>query len=61
MEGENAVISGLYSDSSSTLVREFAYKVYLHPDSHQEYLLTQLLSCRNHLAKICGFETYSER
>mgnify|MGYP005983669335 CR=1 FL=1 len=55
------MISGLYADSSNPLVREMAYKIFLYPDQNQEYLLNQLLSSRDELAKACGFSTYSER
>lgn len=60
-EGENILVSGLYADSVNPLAREIAYKIFLHPDEHQDYLLTELLKSRNELAKVCGFDTYSER
>lgn len=38
-----------------------AYKIYYYPDKHQEYLLENLTAARYDLAKICGFNSYSER
>lgn len=55
------VISGLYADSSNASAREAAYKLFLHPNSHQEYLLSEMLKARQELAKICGFKTYAHR
>ena len=42
-------------------VREAAYRIFLHPDQHQIEILDYLLSARNQLAKLVGFETYSHR
>ncbi|KAF7397415.1 hypothetical protein HZH68_008637 [Vespula germanica] len=55
------LVSGLYTDSSNTTVREAAYKLFLYPDKQQEYLLVKLLNCRHQLAQICGFPTYVHR
>lgn len=61
VDGENVLVSGLYTDSQSALAREAAYRLYLYPDSHQEQLLSDLLRCRYELARTCGFETYAHR
>lgn len=42
-------------------VREAAYKIFLHPDKHQEDLLNNLLLCRYNLAKLVGFPTFAHR
>lgn len=55
------LVSGLYTDSSNTSVREAAYKLFLYPDKQQDYLLVKLLNCRHQLAQICGFPTYVHR
>ncbi|XP_043671973.1 mitochondrial intermediate peptidase [Vespula pensylvanica] len=55
------LVSGLYTDSSNTTVREAAYKLFLYPDKQQEYLLVKLLNSRHQLAQICGFPTYVHR
>lgn len=60
-DGSNVIINGLHGESSNPLVREFAYRIFLNPDEHQEELLFQLLTLRNQLAQKCGFSTYSER
>lgn len=50
-----------FFNSLAFQVREVAYKVFLHPDSHQEQLLTALLSARHQLAHLVGFDTYAHR
>ncbi|XP_076264935.1 mitochondrial intermediate peptidase [Rhynchophorus ferrugineus] len=60
-DNDKVIISGLYTDSSSSVAREMAYRIFLHPDPHQEDILTHLLEARDQLAKICGFNSYSER
>lgn len=60
-EGDNVIVSGLYSNSSDPRAREVAYRVYLYPDQEQDYLLTQILNNRYELAQICGFPTYAHR
>ena len=42
-------------------VREAAYRIFLHPDSHQEDLLQSLLTARHQLACLVGFDTYAHR
>ncbi|OAD56054.1 Mitochondrial intermediate peptidase [Eufriesea mexicana] len=61
-EKDNKVyVQGLYIDSSSYLLRETAYRIFLYPDDQQEYLLQELLNCRHTLATLCGFSSYAHR
>lgn len=60
-DGDKVIVSGLYADSPNELAREAAYKIYLHPDQHQDYLLTEMLQSRHTLAAICGFPTFAHR
>lgn len=60
-EGDSIVVSGLFPESDNELVRESAYKIFLHPDQHQNDLLVDLLLCRKDLAQLCGFKSYAER
>ncbi|GFO22775.1 mitochondrial intermediate peptidase [Plakobranchus ocellatus] len=60
-DGNNVMVTGLFSDHYSSLVREAAYRIFLHPDPHQSEILDYLLTARNQLAKLVGFETYSHR
>ncbi|XP_017785977.1 PREDICTED: mitochondrial intermediate peptidase [Nicrophorus vespilloides] len=60
-DGDNVLVSGLNAESTNPVARELAYRIYLHPDPHQDYLLTELLKARHELAVICGFQTYAER
>lgn len=59
--GEHILVSGLYTDSPNPLAREMAFRIFLHPDKKQDYLLSNLLMCRHELARVCGFNTYAER
>lgn len=59
--GDEILVSGLYTDSSNPAAREMAYRIFLHPDPHQDLLLNELLKARNELANICGFSTYADR
>ncbi|XP_059173011.1 mitochondrial intermediate peptidase-like isoform X2 [Physella acuta] len=61
LDGDNIMVTGLFSDHYSSLVREAAYRIFLHEDSHQESLLQSLLTARHRLANLVGFETYSQR
>lgn len=61
MDGDNVMVTGLFSEHYSDMVREAAYRIFLYPDSHQEDLLTALLSARHQLANLVGFPTYSHR
>ena len=61
-EGEDLItFSSLCSDNPNPWLRETAYKTFLHPDPHQEQLLSTLLSSRLRLANVCGFKSYAER
>lgn len=60
-DGDDILISGLFADSSDPIAREMAYKIFLHPESSQEKLLTRMLQARYELATICGFPTYAHR
>lgn len=51
----------MYADSTNSLAREAAYRLFLYPDKHQEELLKSLLEARHELAMICGFETFAHR
>lgn len=61
IDGDNIVVTGLYADAHMEITREAAYKIFLHPDQHQEYLLTELLTRRHEMATICGFKSYAHR
>lgn len=61
VEGDNVLVSGLYADSGSAVARETAYRLFLFPDQHQEYLLSELIKCRHELATTCDFPTYAHR
>lgn len=60
-EGDNVLISGLYTNSNNAQAREAAYRLFLYPGAHQEEFLSDLLKCRHALAKTCGFKTYAHR
>ncbi|XP_055374627.1 mitochondrial intermediate peptidase [Condylostylus longicornis] len=61
VEGDKIYVSGLYTDSSSSVAREAAYRLFLYPDHNQEKLLEDLIKYRYILATICGFDTYADR
>ncbi|XP_074657547.1 mitochondrial intermediate peptidase-like [Tubulanus polymorphus] len=61
LDGDNIRVTGLYSDHHNEKIREAAYRIFLHPDQHQEEILLELLERRNELAEITGFRTYSQR
>jgi hypothetical protein len=61
VDGDQVLVTGLYADSPNAMVREAAYRIYLHPDKHQEYLLNEMLTSRHELAQLCGFSTFSHR
>ncbi|XP_017463743.1 PREDICTED: mitochondrial intermediate peptidase [Rhagoletis zephyria] len=60
-EGDNVLVSGLYTNSSNNQARETAYRLFLQPSQQQDQLLSDLLLCRHELARTCGFETYAHR
>lgn len=43
------------------MARETAYRLFLYPDDHQEYLLSELIKSRHELARTCDFSTYAHR
>jgi intermediate peptidase len=61
VDGDQVLVTGLYADSPNVMAREAAYRIFLHPDKHQEYLLSEMLSSRHELAQLCGFATFSHR
>uniref|UniRef100_A0A8C8VHM2 Mitochondrial intermediate peptidase n=1 Tax=Pelusios castaneus TaxID=367368 RepID=A0A8C8VHM2_9SAUR len=61
VEGDEVQISDLHVDCSDDLVREAAYKIFLYPDAKQLHILAELLSSRNHLAQLVGYDTFAHR
>jgi intermediate peptidase len=61
VDGEHIILNGLHVDSASDLVREAAYKIYYWDEPEQEKLLSELLSSRHHLARLCGYDTFASR
>lgn len=59
--GDNVMVTGLFTDHPSDLVREAAYRIYLHPNHEQTQLLEALLAARSELAQLTGFATFSTR
>lgn len=58
---DEVIVSSMQSDCSQEKVREAAYRIYLYPDNHQEFLLQELLKVRRELAVTCGFPSYAHR
>ncbi|XP_053404674.1 mitochondrial intermediate peptidase-like [Mercenaria mercenaria] len=61
VEGGATFINSLQSEHFSEAIREVAYRIYLHPNSYTEDLLTDMLQGRKLIAKLTGFETFAER
>ncbi|XP_053168432.1 mitochondrial intermediate peptidase [Hemicordylus capensis] len=61
VEGNYAQISSLSADSPDDLVREVAYKVFLYPNAQQLHCLEELLTSRDHLAQLVGYDTFAHR
>lgn len=61
IDGDNVLVTGLFADAHNEMTREAAYKIFLYPDQHQEYLLTELVNNRHETAKLCGFSSYAHR
>ena len=59
--GDGVMVTGLFADHPSDLVREAAYRIYLHPDESQTRLLESLLEARSELALLTGFPTFASR
>ncbi|KAM6987943.1 mitochondrial intermediate peptidase-like [Tautogolabrus adspersus] len=60
-EGSFVQVGGLHADSPDDLVREIAYRIFLHPNADLMDCLEELLKCRYKLAKLVGYETYGHR
>ncbi|XP_053925551.1 mitochondrial intermediate peptidase [Cuculus canorus] len=60
-EGNYLQVAGLHADCSDDLVREAAYKIFLYPDAGQLNCLEELLTSRNSLAQLVGYETFAHR
>ncbi|KAL6067271.1 hypothetical protein STEG23_006109 [Scotinomys teguina] len=60
-DGSYVVIDGLHAEASDDLVREAAYKIFLYPNAGQLKCLEELLSCRDLLANLVGYSTFSHR
>nr|XP_045596274.1 mitochondrial intermediate peptidase-like [Procambarus clarkii] len=61
IDGDNVVVTGLHADAHTEITREAAYKIFLHPDPHQEVLLMEMINGRHEMATICGFPSYAHR
>ena len=58
---DKIIVNSPCSDSSNSLLREEAYKAfYMHTNDHL-VVLENLLTCRNQLANLLGFQSYAER
>ncbi|AWO99428.1 putative mitochondrial intermediate peptidase [Scophthalmus maximus] len=60
-EGSFIQVGGLHADSPDDLVREIAYRIYLHPNADLMNCLEELLKCRYKMAKLVGYESYGHR
>ncbi|KAM9566238.1 mitochondrial intermediate peptidase isoform 2-T2 [Guaruba guarouba] len=60
-EGNYLQIAGLHADCPDDLVREAAYKIFLHPNTEQLRRLEELLASRNSLAQLVGYDTFAHR
>ncbi|KAM9852940.1 mitochondrial intermediate peptidase-like [Aulostomus maculatus] len=60
-EGSFIQVGGLHADSPDDLVREIAYRIYLHPNADLMECLEELLTCRYKLATLVGYESYGHR
>ncbi|XP_065534601.1 mitochondrial intermediate peptidase isoform X2 [Lathamus discolor] len=60
-EGNYLQIAGLHADCPDDLVREAAYKIFLHPNAEQLSRLEELLASRNSLAQLVGYDTFAHR
>uniref|UniRef100_A0A8D0ZIP1 Mitochondrial intermediate peptidase n=1 Tax=Sus scrofa TaxID=9823 RepID=A0A8D0ZIP1_PIG len=59
--GDHVVVDGLRAEAPDDLVREAAYKIFLYPNAGQLKCLEELLSNRDLLAKLVGYESFSHR
>lgn len=61
LHGDSVMVTGLFSDHYSDLIREAAYKIFLQHNSHQSELLDALLHARFAVAQLVGFPTFAHR
>ncbi|XP_061073177.1 mitochondrial intermediate peptidase-like [Conger conger] len=60
-DGGYVQIGGLHADCPDDLVREAAYKIFLYPSAALLQCLEELLSCRNELAQLVGYQSFAHR
>uniref|UniRef100_A0A6I8P1N3 Mitochondrial intermediate peptidase n=1 Tax=Ornithorhynchus anatinus TaxID=9258 RepID=A0A6I8P1N3_ORNAN len=60
-DGDHAQVSSLHAESPDDLMREAAYKIFLHPHSGQLNCLEELLRSRDSLAQLVGYSTFAHR
>ncbi|NXL59064.1 MIPEP peptidase, partial [Chordeiles acutipennis] len=60
-EGNYLQVAGLHADCPDDLVREAAYKIFLYPNAEQLSRLEELLTSRNNLAQLVGYDTFAHR
>ncbi|NXH28448.1 MIPEP peptidase, partial [Myiagra hebetior] len=60
-EGNYLQVAGLHADCPDDLVREAAYKIFLHSNAQQLARLEELLASRNSLAQLVGYDTFAHR
>ncbi|XP_051535412.1 mitochondrial intermediate peptidase-like [Myxocyprinus asiaticus] len=60
-EGKYIQIGGLHADAPDDLVRKVAYKIFLYPNANLMHILEKLLTCRDKLARLVGYESYAHR
>lgn len=60
-EGNYLQVAGLHADCPDDLVREAAYKIFLHSNAQQLARLEELLVSRNSLAQLVGYDTFAHR
>ena len=61
MDGDNIMVTGMFSENPNDLIREAAYKIYLYPEQQQMNRLEALLAARSAMAELAGFPTYAHR
>ncbi|XP_038617761.1 mitochondrial intermediate peptidase isoform X2 [Tachyglossus aculeatus] len=60
-DGDYAQVCSLHAESPDDLMREAAYKIFLHPHSGQLNCLEELLRSRDSLAQLVGYSTFAHR
>lgn len=60
-DGKYIQIGGLHADVPDDLVREVAYKIFLYPNANVMHILEELLTSRDKLARLVGYESYAHR